>query len=502
MEDGSWRHRNLACPPGTAFDSDKGLCWLKKGPCEHGADGQEKPASIQPTEPKTTDTPSKHNPKAKAGKSSLYIENLKKYPGRKGEQATTEAGCPSNFGYFPVVESQCRQYYVCLNVGERMTLKHIFDCPELKRFDPLKMTCVEFSKVSPCQFPATAKHKTIVTDQELINMTSFSDQGNQIMSDLLSPNGTMQALDRAAANFIMSYVHTGRNLTEGETASIQKLLAETQPMPLTVLAASNMITAGLHRVTNSSGVLKTIARLNEDGFFQPDLINHGRSVMKNLTALVQRSGAIQALRNVTSYERFRNAFDSLRRNWMVPRRQGARAPARASERLFTSKQIAALNTLIDRTKLIYGAFKEQRRHGLAKREKSARLASHLRERLATLTAPTSKSPKGPEDSTRRSQDSITSKSVSSVQQPARHVVLRPAGFRRPQSDPNALKRKQAPSSAVAPRSGSVSSDVRETAGPNTHDEDYARFYANLFREVRQPTNSELYVPDYGLPTWR
>ncbi|XP_077485211.1 uncharacterized protein LOC144095312 [Amblyomma americanum] len=316
-EDGSWRHRLMACPPGTMFDTLRGACGWRKVPCgpeelstmeleatEHVTQvTSEETASRRDLSENATDLPHtvktiSTNTNEREHEAKTKINRNKK----RRQQARRRNVCPSNLGYFPDVKSGCRKYYSCFGVARSTFLKHVFQCPHEMRFDPPKMLCVEASKASPCRFPISTGHKNATSVlQELFNMPSSSNEDYYGFHDLLPSNNTVHTLDRAVAGRIMSYVDTGGNLSNAQLTSVSKLLPGTQHMPLTVLAAYRLLNMGVQRLTNETYVLDRVSSMYEGygNLFGPDFLDRGRSAVRNLTSLVEESGAMEALRQPT-----------------------------------------------------------------------------------------------------------------------------------------------------------------------------------------------------------
>ncbi|KAH7945854.1 hypothetical protein HPB49_016597 [Dermacentor silvarum] len=328
MENGNWRQRHFVCPQGTTFDDTTGECGSRNVSCnqtdsavtELEAPEQVTAAASVPTTPSPRDVE-----QSVTRVPELVVERRNTSADSKNE-STSHAMCPANFGYFPHIESECRKYYACVRLGQGTVVKHVFDCPRAKRFDSANMLCVEANKAPKCQFAATAEYKDVAYDeQELLNMTSLPSKNDYGLVGLLPVNLTVEALDRMMARIIMSYVQSGKNITEGELTAVQKRLSETEPVPLTVLATIKLVSTGLRRLPNASEVMDMLSIMYDEHekFLGSGFLERSRSVVRNLTSLVERYGAIRALSAATSYKRLKNAYETVRSNWFVLRNRTA-----------------------------------------------------------------------------------------------------------------------------------------------------------------------------------
>ncbi|KAL1441268.1 hypothetical protein MTO96_008689 [Rhipicephalus appendiculatus] len=328
-EDGNWLHRYLYCPPGTTFDDTKGECSSTNVSCnqtDSAADPMNPEEAEQVTATVTTSIPTPPSPLEAAERIVTDVPDVvvkKKNASADGDHVhTSHAMCPTNFGYFPHIQSQCRKYYACARIGQSTVVKHVFDCPEHKRFDSVKMVCVDASQAPACQFaPAAQYHDIAYDEEEIFNGTSLPARNDYGLVGLLPVNLTVDALDHMMARLIMSYMQSGKNITEGELTAVQKILSETHPVPLTVLATVKLVSSTFQRLPNASEVMDMLSIMNDEHgqFFGPGFLERSRSVVRNLTSLVERYGAIRALSAATSYKRLKNAYETARGSWFVLR---------------------------------------------------------------------------------------------------------------------------------------------------------------------------------------
>ncbi|KAH6930092.1 hypothetical protein HPB50_009012 [Hyalomma asiaticum] len=334
-ENGTWHQRHAACPPGTTFDDTRAECSSRNVSCRK----TNSTANPNPMDPEaveettgnaTTNFPTPSSPLDATEQSvtsapEVLVERTNTSVDVKRGH-TSHAICPASFGYFPHIESQCRRYYACVRLGEGTVVKHVYDCPRDKRFDSAKMLCVEAAEAPACQFSAATEYKDIAyEEEEMFNMSSLPSRNDYGLVGLLPVNLTVDALDRMMARLIMSYVQSGKNITEGELTAVQKILSETHPVPLTVLATVKLVSSTLHRLPNASELMDMYSIMKDEHkkFFGSGFLNRGRSVVRNLTSLVERYGAIRALSAATSYKRLKNAYESVRSSWFVLRNRTA-----------------------------------------------------------------------------------------------------------------------------------------------------------------------------------
>ncbi|XP_070394074.1 uncharacterized protein [Dermacentor albipictus] len=327
MENGNWRQRHFDCPSGTTFDERSGECGSKNVSCIQADNTVMEPeASEEVTVATSVPTPSPLDVEQSVTRVPELVVERRNTSADSKNGTASHAMCPANFGYFPHIESECRKYYACVRLGQGTVVKHVFNCPRTKRFDSATMLCVEASKASKCQFAAAAEYKDIAYDeQELLNMTSLPARNDYGLVGLLPMNLTVEALDRMMARMIMSFVQSGKNITEGELTAVKKLLSETEPVPLTVLATVKLVSTTLQRLPNASEVMDMLSIMYDEHkkFLGPGFLERGRLVVRNLTSLVERYGAIRALSVATSYKRLRNAYETVRSNWFVLRNRTA-----------------------------------------------------------------------------------------------------------------------------------------------------------------------------------
>ncbi|KAH7951191.1 hypothetical protein HPB52_006248 [Rhipicephalus sanguineus] len=332
-EDGKWLHRYLACPAGTTFDDTKGECSSSNASCTrthtagnplHLEEAEQVNATVTTSIP-TTPSPLDAGEQSVTDVSELVVErNNTSAEGKHGP--ASHAICPASFGYFPHIESECRKYYACVRLGQSTVVKHVFDCPGDKRFDSAKMVCVEASQAPACRFaPAAQYHDITYDEEEMFNMTSLPARNDYGLVGLLPVNLTVDALDHMMARLIMSYMQSGKNITEGELMAVQKILSETHPVPLTVLATVKLVSSTIQKLPNASEVMNMLSIMNDEHgqFFGPGFLERSRSVVRNLTSLVERYGAIRALSAATSYKRLKNAYETVRGSWFVLRNRTA-----------------------------------------------------------------------------------------------------------------------------------------------------------------------------------
>ncbi|XP_075749394.1 uncharacterized protein LOC142814497 [Rhipicephalus microplus] len=330
---GTWLLRRLTCPPGTSFDDAKDECSSRNPSCSL-TDGSASAINLDEVEQvsaaATTSIPTSPSPLDAAEQIVTDVADVvaekENAPADGNHVPASHAMCPTNFGYFPHIESECRKYYACVRFGQSTVVKHVFDCPRDKRFDSVKMLCVDASQAPACQFAPAAKYHDITYDEEEIFNTTSLPAGNDYgLVGLLPVNLTVDALDHMMARLIMSYMQSGKNITQGELTAVQKILSETHPVPLTVLATVKLVSSTFQKVPNASELMDMLSIMNDEHgkFFGPAFLERSRSVVRNLTSLVERYGAIRALSAATSYNRLKNAYETVQDSWFVLRNRTA-----------------------------------------------------------------------------------------------------------------------------------------------------------------------------------